>query len=108
MKIKYEYICMVMNVWVYSDGEKVLVVKIIKVYFELGMMFLELYDDSYSEVLVCNIQKIFCWVEKDIFDVVEKIQVLLLVIEKVMLFLLVVRMCSYSLVYFWELVEMWE
>ncbi|CTU11610.1 putative prophage protein [Escherichia coli] len=46
MKIKHEHIRMAMNVWAHPDGEKVPAAKITKVYFELGMTFPELYDDS--------------------------------------------------------------
>ncbi len=64
MKIKHEHIRMAMNVWAHPDGEKVPAAKITKAYFELGMTFPELYDDSHPEALARNTQKIFRWVEK--------------------------------------------
>ncbi|END7719285.1 Rha family transcriptional regulator, partial [Escherichia coli] len=51
MKIKHEHIRMAMNAWAHPDGEKVPAVKITKAYFELGMTFPELYDDSHPEAL---------------------------------------------------------
>lgn len=78
MKIKHEHIRMAMNAWAYPDGEKVPAAEIARTYFELGMTFPELYDDSHPEALARNTQKIFRWVEKDTSDVVEKIQALLL------------------------------
>lgn len=65
MKIKHEHIRMAMNAWAHPDGEKVPAAKITKAYFELGMTFPELYDDSHPEALARNTQKIFRWVEKD-------------------------------------------
>ncbi len=82
MKIKHEHIRMAMNVWAHPDGEKVPAAKITKAYFELGMTFPELYDDSHPEALARNTQKIFRWVEKDTPDAVEKIQALLPAIRK--------------------------
>ena len=73
MKIKHEHIRMAMNAWAHPDGEKVPAAKITKAYFELGMTFPELYDDSHPEALARNTQKIFRWVEKDTPDAVEKI-----------------------------------
>ncbi|MCZ6217745.1 toxin YdaT family protein [Escherichia coli] len=105
MKIKHEHIRMAMNAWAHPDGEKVPAAKITKAYFELGMTFPELYDDSHPEVLARNTQKIFRWVEKDTPDAVEKIQALLPAIEKAMPPLLVARMRSHSSAYFRELVE---
>lgn len=72
MKIKHEHIRMAMNAWAHPDGEKVPAAKITKAYFELGMTFPELYDDSHPEALARNTQKIFRWVEKDTPDAVEK------------------------------------
>ncbi|EFD7551808.1 Rha family transcriptional regulator, partial [Escherichia coli] len=46
MKIKHEHIRMAMNAWAYPDGEKVPAAEIARAYFELGMTFPELYDDS--------------------------------------------------------------
>ncbi|WP_434087152.1 hypothetical protein [Escherichia coli] len=54
MKIKHEHIRMAMNVWAHPDGEKVPAAKITKAYFELGMTFPELYDDSHPEALARN------------------------------------------------------
>ena len=51
MKIKHEHIRMAMNAWAHPDGEKVPAAKITKAYFELGMTFPELYDDSHPEAL---------------------------------------------------------
>lgn len=84
MKIKHEHIRMAMNAWAHPDGEKVPTAKITKAYFELGMTFPELYDDSHPEALARNTQKIFRWVEKDTPDAVKKIQALLPAIEKAM------------------------
>lgn len=72
MKIKHEHIRMAMNAWAHPDGEKVPAAKITKAYFELGMTFPELYDDSHPEALARNTQKIFRWVEKDTPDAVKK------------------------------------
>lgn len=105
MKIKHEHIRMAMNAWAHPDGEKVPAAKITKAYFELGMTFPELYDDSHPEALARNTQKIFRWVEKDTPDAVKKIQALLPAIEKAMPPLLVARMRSHSSAYFRELVE---
>ncbi|HCO7275732.1 TPA: Rha family transcriptional regulator [Escherichia coli] len=105
MKIKHEHIRMAMNAWAHPDGEKVPAAGITQAYFELGMMFPELYDDSHPEALARNTQKIFRWVEKDTPDAVEKIQALLPAIEKAMPPLLVARMRSHSSAYFRELVE---
>lgn len=77
MKIKHEHIRMAMNVWAHPDGEKVPAAKITKAYFELGMTFPELYDDSHPEALARNTQKIFRWLDKDTPDAVEKMQALL-------------------------------
>ncbi len=76
MKIKHEHIRMAMNVWAHPDGEKVPAAKITKAYFELGMTFPELYDDSHPEALARNTQKIFRWLDKDTPDAVEKMQAL--------------------------------
>lgn len=65
MKIKHEHIRMAMNAWAHPDGEKVPAAEITRAYFELGMTFPELYDDSHPEALARNTQKIFRWVEKD-------------------------------------------
>ena len=105
MKIKYEHIRMAMNAWAYPDGEKVPAAEIARTYFELGMTFPELYDDSHPEALARNTQKIFRWVEKDTPDAVEKIQALLPAIEKAMPPLLVARMRSHSSEYYREIVE---
>ncbi|EEY0273799.1 Rha family transcriptional regulator [Escherichia coli] len=105
MKIKHEHIRMAMNAWAHPDGEKVPAAKITKAYFELGMTFPELYDDSHPEVMARNTQKIFRWVEKDTPDAVKKIQALLPAIEKAMPPPLVARMRSHSSAYFRELVE---
>ncbi|HFU7844217.1 TPA: Rha family transcriptional regulator, partial [Escherichia coli] len=51
MKIKHEHIRMAMNAWSRPDGEKVPAAEITRVYFELGMTFPELYDDSHPEAL---------------------------------------------------------
>ncbi|EFC9991556.1 Rha family transcriptional regulator [Escherichia coli] len=104
MKIKHEHIRMAMNAWAHPDGEKVPAAKITKAYFELGMTFPELYDDSHPEAMARNTQKIFRWVEKDTPDAVKKIQALLPAIEKAMPPPLVARMRSHS-AYFRELVE---
>ncbi|MCT6423998.1 toxin YdaT domain-containing protein [Escherichia coli] len=105
MKIKHEHIRMAMNAWAHPDGEKVPAAKITKAYFELGMTFPELYDDSHPEAMARNTQKIFRWVEKDTPDAVKKIQALLPAIEKTMPPPLVARMRSHSSAYFRELVE---
>lgn len=105
MIIKHEHIRMAMNAWAHPDGEKVPAAEITRAYFELGMTFPELYDDSHPEALARNTQKIFRWVEKDTPDAVEKIQALLPAIEKAMPPLLVARMRSHSSAYFRELVE---
>ncbi|HHI1585456.1 TPA: toxin YdaT family protein [Escherichia coli] len=105
MKIKHEHIRMAMNAWAHSDGEKVPAAEITQSYFELGMTFPELYDDSHPEALSRNTQKIFRWVEKDTPDAVKKIQALLPAIEKAMPPPLVARMRSHSSEYHWELVE---
>lgn len=84
MKIKHEHIRMAMNAWARPDGEKVPAAGITQAYFELGMTFPELYDDSHPEALARNTQKIFRWIEKDTPDAVEKIQALLPAIEKAM------------------------
>lgn len=93
---------MVMNAWAHPDGEKVPAAEITRAYFELGMTFPELYDDSHPEALARNTQKIFRWVEKDTPDAVKKIQALLPAIEKAMPPLLVARMRSHSSAYFRE------
>ncbi|EER0804488.1 Rha family transcriptional regulator, partial [Escherichia coli] len=54
MKIKHENIRMAMNAWAYPDGEKVPAAEIARTYFELGMTFPELYDDSHPEALARN------------------------------------------------------
>ncbi|EPT9229025.1 toxin YdaT family protein [Escherichia coli] len=105
MKIKHEHIRMAMNAWAHPDGEKVPAAIITKAYFELGMTFPELYDDSHPEAMARNTQKIFRWVEKDTPDAVKKIQALLPAIEKAMPPPLVARMRSHSSAYFRELVE---
>ncbi|EJT1819967.1 Rha family transcriptional regulator [Escherichia coli] len=105
MKIKHEHIRMAMNAWAHPDGEKVPAAKITKAYFELGMTFPELYDDSHPEAMARNTQKIFRWVEKDTPDAVKKIQALLPAIEKAMPPPLVARMRGHSSAYFRELVE---
>ncbi|EYU90413.1 toxin YdaT family protein [Escherichia coli] len=105
MKIKHEHIRMAMNAWAHPDGEKVPAAGITQAYFELGMTFPELYDDSHPEALARNTQKIFRWVEKDTPDAVKKIQALLPAIEKAMPPPLVARMRSHSSAYFRELVE---
>ncbi|EFJ4038442.1 Rha family transcriptional regulator [Escherichia coli] len=105
MKIKHEHIRMAMNVWAHPDGEKVPAAKITKAYFELGMTFPELYDDSHPEALARNTQKIFRWLDKDTPDAVEKMQALLPAIEKAMPPLLVARMRSHSSEYYREIVE---
>ncbi|EGE3917867.1 Rha family transcriptional regulator [Escherichia coli] len=105
MKIKHEHIRMAMNAWAHPDGKKVPAAKITKAYFELGMTFPELYDDSHPEAMARNTQKIFRWVEKDTPDAVKKIQALLPAIEKAMPPPLVARMRSHSSAYFRELVE---
>ncbi|WP_050576826.1 toxin YdaT family protein, partial [Escherichia coli] len=99
------HIRMAMNAWAHPDGEKVPAAKITKAYFELGMTFPELYDDSHPEAMARNTQKIFRWVEKDTPDAVKKIQALLPAIEKAMPPPLVARMRSHSSAYFRELVE---
>lgn len=108
MKIKHEHIRMAMNAWAHPDGEKVPAAKITKAYFELGMTFPELYNDSHPEALARNTQKIFRWIEKDTPDAVKKIQALLPAIEKAMPPPLVARMRSHSSVYFRELLETQE
>ncbi|CAD7365229.1 toxin YdaT family protein [Escherichia coli] len=108
MKIKHEHIRMAMNAWAYPDGEKVPAAEIARTYFELGMTFPELYDDSHPEALARNTQKIFRWIEKDTPDAVKKIQALLPAIEKAMPPPLVARMRSHSSVYFRELLETQE
>ncbi len=82
MKIKHEHIRMAMNAWARPDGEKVPAAGITQAYFELGMTFPELYDDSHPEALARNTQKIFRWIEKDTPDAVEKIQALLPAIKR--------------------------
>lgn len=108
MKIKHEHIRMAMNAWAHPDGEKVPAAEITRAYFELGMTFPELYDDSHPEALARNTQKIFRWIEKDTPDAVKKIQALLPAIEKAMPPPLVARMRSHSSVYFRELLETQE
>ncbi|EIF3591524.1 Rha family transcriptional regulator [Escherichia coli] len=108
MKIKHEHIRMAMNAWARPDGEKVPAAEITRAYFELGMTFPELYDDSHPEALARNTQKIFRWVEKDTPDAVEKIQALLPAIEKAMPPPLVAWMRSHSSDYFRELVDTHE
>ncbi|EFA4465432.1 toxin YdaT family protein [Escherichia coli] len=105
MKIKHEHIRMAMNAWAHLNGEKVPAAEITRAYFELGLTFPELYDDSHPEALARNTQKIFRWVEKDTPDAVKKIQALLPAIEKAMPPPLVARMRSHSSAYFRELVE---
>ncbi|EOQ5110097.1 toxin YdaT family protein [Escherichia coli] len=105
MKIKHEHIRMAMNAWAYPDGEKVPAAEIARTYFELGMTFPELYDDSHPEALARNTQKIFRWLDKDTPDAVEKMQALLPAIEKAMPPLLVARMRSHSSEYYREIVE---
>ena len=108
MKIKHEHIRMAMNAWAHPDGETVPAAEITRAYFELGMTFPELYDDSHPEALARNTQKIFRWVEKDTPDAVKKIQALLPAIEKAMPPPLVARMRSHSSASFRELVETHE
>ncbi|HEB1321746.1 TPA: Rha family transcriptional regulator [Escherichia albertii] len=108
MKIKHEHIRMAMNAWARPDGEKVPAAEITRAYFELGMTFPELYDDSHPEALARNTQKIFRWVEKDTPDAVKKIQALLPAIEKAMPPPLVAWMRSHSSAYFRELVDTHE
>ncbi len=108
MKIKHEHIRMAMNAWARPDGEKVPAAEITRDYFELGMTFPELYDDSHPEALARNTQKIFRWVEKDTPDAVKKIQALLPAIEKAMPPPLVAWMRSHSSDYFRELVDTHE
>lgn len=96
---------MAINAWAYPDGEKVPAAEIARTYFELGMTFPELYDDTHPGALGLNTQKIFRWVKKDTPDAVEKMQALLPAIEKAMPPLLVARMRSHSSAYFRELVE---
>ena len=108
MKIKHEHIRMAMNAWARPDGEKVPAAEITRAYFELGMTFPELYDDSHQEALARNTQKIFRWVEKDTPDAVKKIQALLPAIEKAMPPPLVAWMRSHSSDYFRELVDTHE
>ncbi|ENB4960389.1 Rha family transcriptional regulator [Escherichia coli] len=105
MKIKHEHIRMAMNAWAHPDGEKVPAAKITKAYFELGMTFPELHDDSKHNALYLNTQKIFRWLKKDTPDAVEKIQALLPAIEKAMPPPLVARMRSHSSEYHREIVE---
>ncbi|EKD0764496.1 Rha family transcriptional regulator [Escherichia coli] len=105
MKIKHEHIRMAMNAWAHPDGEKVPAAEITRAYFELGMTFPELYDDTHPGALGLNTQKIFRWVKKDTPDAVEKIQALLPAIEKAMPPLLVARMRSHSSEYYREIVE---
>ena len=108
MKIKHEHIRMAMNAWARPDGEKVPAAEITRAYFELGMTFPELYDDSHPEALARNTQKIFRWVEKDTPDAVKKIQALLPAIEKAMPPPLVAWLRSHSSDYFRELVDTHE
>ncbi|EFH2542062.1 Rha family transcriptional regulator [Escherichia coli] len=105
MKIKHEHIRMAMNAWARPDGEKVPAAGITQAYFELGMTFPELYDNSHPEALGRNTQKIFRWLKKDTPDAVKKIQALLPAIEKAMPPPLVARMRSHSSAYFRELAE---
>ncbi|PJI56405.1 toxin YdaT family protein [Escherichia coli] len=105
MKIKHEHIRMAMNAWAHPDGEKVPAAKITKAYFELGMTYPALHNDSKHNALYLNTQKIFRWVEKDTPDAVEKIQALLPAIEKAMPPPLVARMRSHSSEYHREIVE---
>ena len=105
MKIKHEHIRMAMNAWAHPDGEKVPAAEITRTYFELGMTFPELYDDSHPEALARNTQKIFRWLKKDTPDAVEKIQALLPAIEKAMPPPLVAWMRSHSSEYHREIVE---
>ncbi|MBN6396562.1 Rha family transcriptional regulator [Escherichia coli] len=105
MKIKHEHIRMAMNAWAHPDGEKVPAAEITRAYFELGMTFPVLHNDSKHNALYLNTQKIFRWLKKDTPDAVEKIQALLPAIEKAMPPLLVARMRSHSSAWFRELVE---
>lgn len=57
MKIRHEHIRMAMNAWAHPDGEKVPAAEITRAYFELGMTFPELYDDSHPEALARNTRK---------------------------------------------------
>lgn len=108
MKIKHEHIRMAMNAWAHPGAEKVPAAAIARAYFELGMTFPELYDDSHPKALGLNTQKIFRWVKKDTPDAMEKIQALLPAIEKAMPPPLVARMRSHSSAYFRELAEKHE
>ncbi|MCQ4942404.1 toxin YdaT domain-containing protein, partial [Escherichia coli] len=85
-----------MNAWALPDCEKVPAAEIPRAYFEVGMTFPELYDDSHPEALALNTQKIFRWVEKDTPAAVKKIQPLLRAIEKAMPPLLVARLRIHS------------
>ncbi|HFH1161318.1 TPA: toxin YdaT family protein [Shigella sonnei] len=108
MKIKHEHIRMAMKAWAHPDGEKVPAAEITRVYFELGMTFPVLHNDSKHNTLYLNTQKIFRWLDKDTPDAVEKIQALLPAIERAMPPSLVARMRSHSSAYFRELVETHE
>lgn len=72
MKIKHEHIRMAMKAWAHPDGEKVPAAEITRVYFELGMTFPVLHNDSKHNTLYLNTQKIFRWLDKDTPDAVEK------------------------------------
>lgn len=104
MKIKHEHIRMAMNAWAHPDGEKVPAAEITRAYFELGMTFPELYDDSHPEALARNTQKIYRWVEKDTLMQLKNSGVVTSD-RKAMPPLLVARMRSHSSAYFRELVE---
>lgn len=108
MKIKHEHIRMAMKAWAHPDGEKVPAAEITRTYFELGMTFPVLHNDSKHNALYLNTQKIFRWLDKDTPDAVEKIQALLPAIEKAMPPPLVARMRSHSSAYFRELVKTQE
>lgn len=108
MKIRHEHIRMAMNAWAYPDGEKVPAAEIAKAYFELGMTFPELYDNSHPEALARNTQKIFRWVESDTPDAVKKLQALLPAIEKAMPVMIAARMRSYSSLTIREMLEQKE
>ncbi|HAW5768293.1 TPA: Rha family transcriptional regulator [Escherichia coli] len=105
MKIKHEHIRMAMKAWAHPDGEKVPAAEITRVYFEMGMTFPVLHNDSKHNALYLNTQKIFRWLDKDTPDAVEKIQALLPAIERAMPPPLVAWMRSHSSEYHRELVE---
>ncbi len=105
MKIKHEHIRMAMNVWAHPDGEKVPAAKITKAYFELGMTFPELYDDSHPEALARNTQKIFRWLDKDTLMLLKNAGSVTGDRKGDAAFALVARMRSHSSEYYREIVE---